>query len=55
VSNQHLEDIEEIEVLKSSIEDFENMIKNNQINCPWTEIAFRRAKEKTNNFTELFF
>ena len=47
---QNLKDIEEIEVLKSSIEDFENMIKNNEIHCPWSEIAFRKAKELTNNF-----
>lgn len=54
VSEQKLEDVEEIEVLKSSIEDFEKMINNNEIKCPWTEVAFRRAKELTNNFNKNF-
>jgi len=52
ISNQQLEDIEEIEVLKSSLEDFEKMIKNNEIHCPWSELAFIKAKELTNNFKD---
>jgi len=55
VWEQKLENIEEIKVLKSSIENFNFMIENNKIECPWIEIAFRRAKEKTNNFTKFIF
>lgn len=55
ISNQKLEDIEEIEVFKSNITEFEEMIKNNEINCPWTELAYRKAKELTNNFSNFDF
>lgn len=51
IINQNLQDIEEIEVFTISIEWFEQMLKNNEINCPWSELAFRKAKELTNNFT----
>jgi hypothetical protein len=50
VNKQKLHDIEDIKVLKTSIKDFEKMIENNEIICPWTEIAFHRAKRLTNNF-----
>lgn len=51
VKKQNLQDLEDIQVLKTSIENFEQMIDNNEIFCPWTEVAFTRAKKLTNNFT----
>ncbi len=51
VGKQNMQDLEEIQVFKTSIENFEKMIDNNEIYCPWTEVAFIRAKKITNNFT----
>jgi hypothetical protein len=43
--------LEDIQVFKTSIENFEKMLDNNEIFCPWSEITFLRAKKLTNNFT----
>lgn len=55
IKEQNLQDLEEIEVFKVNIETFENMLKNNEVNCPFSELAYVRAKELTNNFTNFDF
>lgn len=51
IQKQNIQDLEDIQVFKTSIENFEKMLDNNEIFCPWSEITFLRAKKLTNNFT----
>jgi hypothetical protein len=38
-----------------TIKEFEELLFKNEILCPWTEVAFRRSKELTNNFINFNF
>ncbi len=52
---QNTVDIEDIKIFEANIDDFEKMINENTIKCPWTNIAFLKTKKLTNNFTNFNF